>query len=447
MVTAWPRCDHRPIAVPDPHSPLPSARRSRLRRRLRGEHDRGPLRRHSQDRVIGGVTAGVARRFGWDPTIVRIVFVLLGLGGGTGAGAYVVGWLALRRDDEEHSILQRAVRDGASVALAVGVATVLATLLSAFTVAGLSVAAGLVWPSALAGGGLVVVWRDGDEREREVFRRIASHLPGLDQLGVRTRRAAITRAALGLGALGIGFGAILLNGRSVGSAGDGAIAAVTILIAAAVVFGQLWIGLGRELAEERRERVRERERTDMAAHVHDSVLQTLALIQRQAEDPGQVVALARAQERELRRWLFEGRAPGSGADGATPLSAALATVESDVEALHGVAVDAVTVGDCELDDDVAALVDAGREAAVNAARWSGAPSVSLFAEVEPAQISLFVRDRGRGFNLAAIAPDRHGIAESIRGRMSRHGGAATIRSTPGEGTEVVLTMPRRESSP
>ncbi len=395
--------------------------------------------------MIGGVAGGVARRFGWDPTIVRIVFVLLGLAPGTGAGCYVVGWLALRRDDEEHAILQRAVRDGASVALAIGVATLLATVLSAFTVAGLSVAAGLVWPSAIAGGGLVIVWRDGDEREREVFRRIAAHLPGLDQLGVRTRRAAVTRITLGLGAVAIGLCAMLLNGRSIGSAGDGAIAAVAILTAAAVVFGPLWIGLGRELAGERRERVRERERADMAAHVHDSVLQTLALIQRRADDPGQVVALARAQERELRRWLFEGHAPGSGADGATPLSAALAAVEADVEALHGVAVDAVTVGDCELDDDVAALVDAGREAAVNAARWSGAPSVSLFAEVEPEQVSLFVRDRGSGFDPAAVAPDRHGITESIRGRMSRHGGATTIRSTPGEGTEVVLTMPRRGS--
>ena len=331
------------------------------------------------------------------------------------------------------------------MALAIGVATLLATVLSAFTVAGLSVAAGLVWPSAIAGGGLVIVWRDGDEREREVFRRIAAHLPGLDQLGVRTRRAAVTRITLGLGAVAIGLCAMLLNGRSIGSAGDGAIAAVAILTAAAVVFGPLWIGLGRELAGERRERVRERERADMAAHVHDSVLQTLALIQRRADDPGQVVALARAQERELRRWLFEGHAPGSGADGAAPLWAALAAVEADVEALHGVAVDAVTVGDCELDDDVAALVDAGREAAVNAARWSGAPSVSLFAEVEPEQVSLFVRDRGSGFDPAAVAPDRHGIAESIRGRMSRHGGATTIRSTPGEGTEVVLTMPRRGS--
>ena len=212
------------------------------------------------------------------------------------------------------------------------------------------------------------------------------------------------------------------------------------------MFGSFWLRLGLELAEERRERVRSQERAEMAAHVHDSVLQTLALIQKRADDPRQVVALARAQERELRQWLFEDRSPAAaGAD--LNLAAALTAVEAEVEAVHGVAVESVTVGDCELDEDLAALVDAGREAAVNAAKWSGAATVSLFAEVEAAQVSLFIRDRGSGFDRAGVAPDRRGITESIEGRMARHGGTVAIRSSPGEGTEVSLTMPRRSGPP
>lgn len=217
-----------------------------------------------------------------------------------------------------------------------------------------------------------------------------------------------------------------------------------ILAGFVVVFGPFWLRLGRELAEERRERVRSQERAEMAAHVHDSVLQTLALIQKRADDPRQVVALARAQERELRQWLFE---DPTAADADLRLAAALSAVEAEVEAAHGVAVESVTVGDCDLDEDLAALVDAGREAAVNAAKWSGAATVSLFAEVDAEQVSLFVRDRGAGFDLASVASDRRGIMQSIQGRMTRDGGTVAIRTAPGEGTEVALRMPRRNRHP
>jgi signal transduction histidine kinase len=176
--------------------------------------------------------------------------------------------------------------------------------------------------------------------------------------------------------------------------------------------------------------------------VHDSVLQTLALIQRRAEQPQQVVQLARAQERELRSWLFDGRAPGSLDGEATTLAAGIQTIQREVEAQHGGAVEIVTVGDCELDDDLCATLAAAREATVNAAKWSGAPVVSLFAEVEPDQVSVFVRDRGRGFNPEAVRGDRKGLAESIHARMARRGGSATVRSAEGEGTEVSLRMPR-----
>jgi len=114
-----------------------------------------------------------------------------------------------------------------------------------------------------------------------------------------------------------------------------------------------------------------------------------------------------------------------------------------VEAQHGVSVEAITVGDCELDDDLVALLAAAREATVNAAKWSGADVVSVFAEVEPASVSVYVRDRGKGFDPTAVPEDRKGLAESIHARMARRGGSATVRSTPGQGTEVSLTMPRR----
>ena len=124
------------------------------------------------------------------------------------------------------------------------------------------------------------------------------------------------------------------------------------------------------------------------------------------------------------------------------LAAGIRLIQLEVEDQQGIAVEAVTVGDCELDDDLAALLAAAREATVNAGKWSGADVVSLFAEVEPSEVSLFVRDRGRGFDPDAVPSDRRGLAESIRGRMARRGGSATVRSVPGEGTEVSLTMPR-----
>jgi signal transduction histidine kinase len=155
-----------------------------------------------------------------------------------------------------------------------------------------------------------------------------------------------------------------------------------------------------------------------------------------------VIQLARAQERELRAWLFDGQAPGSLDGQDMTLAAGIRLIQQDVEAQHEVPVEAVTVGDCELDDDLRALLAAAREATVNAVKWSGAPAVSIFAEVEPAGVTLFVRDRGRGFDPATVPADRKGLAESIHARMARRGGTAAVRTAPGEGTEVSLTMPR-----
>jgi signal transduction histidine kinase len=221
------------------------------------------------------------------------------------------------------------------------------------------------------------------------------------------------------------------------------VAGVVLVMAAIVVgLGPWWLRIARDLVMERQARARAEERADMAARVHDSVLQTLALIQRRADQPQQVIQLARAQERELRSWLFDGPPPGSVAGQAMTLAAGVRLIQQEVEAQHEIAVEAVTVGDCELDDDLSALLAAAREATVNAAKWSGAPVVSLFAEVEPTEVVLFVRDRGRGFDPETVPGDRKGLAESIHARITRRGGSATVRSAPGEGTEVSLVMPR-----
>jgi signal transduction histidine kinase len=224
---------------------------------------------------------------------------------------------------------------------------------------------------------------------------------------------------------------------------------VVLVTAGIVLFlGPWWLRIARELVLERQARVRAEEREEMAARIHDSVLQTLALIQRRADDPQKVVQLARLQERELRSWLFEGRSLDD-ADGDMSFAAGVRQIQQDVESRYGVPVEAVTVGDCELDDNLGALLAAAREATVNAAKWSGASVISLFAEVEAEEVSLVVRDRGKGFDPEAVPEDRKGLAESIHGRMNRRGGTATVTSAPGEGTKVTLKIPRtaRSSTP
>ena len=297
----------------------------------------------------------------------------------------------------------------------------------------------LAWPAAISAVGLVLIWRNASAEERATLRRLAQPLLGLAEGSRRSRNLA--RVAIASLLLGGGL-SILLSGHA-SHAILRALGGVALVLAGAVlVLGPWWLRIARDLVVERQARVRAEERADMAARVHDSVLQTLALIQRRADDPQKVIQLARAQERELRSWLFDGRAPGSIDGQGVTLAAGVRLIQQEVEAQHGVIVEAVTVGDCELDDDLSALLAAAREATVNAVKWSGAGVVSIFAEVEPAEVSLFVRDRGRGFDPDAVPGDRKGLAESIRGRMARRGGSATIRSAAGEGTEVSLTMPR-----
>ncbi|HEX5297785.1 MAG TPA: ATP-binding protein, partial [Streptosporangiaceae bacterium] len=214
-----------------------------------------------------------------------------------------------------------------------------------------------------------------------------------------------------------------------------------VTVAIVLILGPWWLRIIRDLGVERQAKARAEERVDIASRVHDSVLQTLALIQRRADDPQKVVQLARMQERELRSWLFEGKDPNTEEEVLT-VTAEVRKIQEDIESRYGVPVEAVTVGDCDLDDNLSALMAAAREATVNAAKWSGASVISLFAEVEPGEVAIVVRDRGKGFDPELVPEDRKGLAESVRGRMARRGGTAIVNSAPGEGTKVTLKMAR-----
>jgi signal transduction histidine kinase len=205
--------------------------------------------------------------------------------------------------------------------------------------------------------------------------------------------------------------------------------------------GPWLLRLSSDLSEEREARVRSEERADVAAHLHDSVLQTLALIQRSAGDPTTVSRLARAQERDLRSWLFD-----SAGDGPATLAAALRAAAAEVEDAHGVPVEVVCVGDAPVAESDRPLVLAAREAMNNAAKHSGASTVDVYAEATASGVEIFVRDRGVGFDPDRMADDRHGVRSSIIGRMERHGGSASVRSVPGEGTEVRLSLPDHTAS-
>jgi signal transduction histidine kinase/phage shock protein PspC (stress-responsive transcriptional regulator) len=392
--------------------------------------------------VVAGVCGGLSRSTGIDVTLVRIGFVLLTLGSGIGVLAYAVAWLLMPLDGEPTSILTRALADRRGLRLMVALVPALVVVQIIVGALHLGYLGSVSWPILLAAGFVVLIGRNASEEERGWIND--DLLPMLHSgTGRPTRRTLAIRVAAGV-ALGIGGVAVLVSGHLSRAALRPVGGALLLISAIVILFGPWWISLARDLMSERQARARAEERARMAAHVHDSVLQTLALIQRSADDPRQVVRLARAQERELRSWLFGGRPPGSLGDEAATLSEGVDLLQRRVEADHGVAVQLVVVGDCPATEGLRALLEAAREATVNAAKWSGADQVSFYAEVERDSVTVFVRDRSCGFDPEAVPADRQGIAQSIRGRMARCGGSVTIRSAPGRGTEVELSMPRRE---
>jgi signal transduction histidine kinase len=393
-----------------------------------------PLLRRRSGRFVAGVASGVADHLGVRVLWVRAVLVGLTLLSGTGILAYGLLWVFVKQEKADvHRVIGRAERQQAFGLAALGLAGGIAANTASDTVLGW-----VVGPLGVVAVGAAVVWREADETQRERWTR------GARAGVVGGGRTAVLRMVAGAVFVAAGIAVFLIGNLQLGQVQFALLAVVATLVGVAVLTVPWWLKLARELGEERRERIVEAERAEIAAHLHDSVLQTLALIQRQSDRPREVLRLARGQERELRHWLYgpTGYRAGSGEPGLDGgVAAALTSTAAEVEDTYAIDVRPVVVGDRPLDDDLRALVLATREAMVNAAKHAGVGEISVYAEVEPDSVHVFVRDRGAGFDPAAVPPDRHGLADSIHGRVTRHGGTVDVRSKPGDGTEVRLTMP------
>jgi signal transduction histidine kinase len=398
------------------------------------------MRRSSDARVLAGICGGLSQATGIDVTILRIGFVLVGLASGVPVLVYALAWLVVPMDDETTNIFSRAINDRRGIRLVIAVIPVVVVTQIMVSALHFGFVGIISWPVFLAVGLTILIWRNASEAERVWMNDDLVPMLSIGS-GGGGRGKLILRVSAGA-LVGAGGIVVLIIGHTSTAALRPLGGALLIIAAIVIIFGPWWLSLARDLMSEREARALAEERAQMAAHVHDSVLQTLALIQRSADDPQNVVRLARSQERELRAWLFEGRPPGAISEDATMLAEGVGLLQRHVEADHGITVQVVLVGDCDLTDGLRALLDAAREATVNAAKWSGAPQASLYAEVEPHAVMLYVRDRGRGFDPDEVPEDRQGIAQSIKARMARYGGAVVIRSSPGEGTEVELSMPR-----
>ncbi|BBG04545.1 MULTISPECIES: ATP-binding protein [Pseudonocardia] len=403
-----------------------------------------PLTRRRTGRLLGGVSGGVADHVGVDVRWVRAAFVVLTFLGWAGVLAYGLLWTFVRQEEDpvERTVTRSERLQAAGLlALGLGLSLVAAT-------SGASVLGWIAGPLGLATVGAAVVWREADEAQRRRWARDArSRVVG--------GRAALLRTLLGASLVLTGLAVFLVGNLDLGQVRFGILAAVATLLGVAVLTVPWWLRLVRDLGEERQARAVEAERVEIAAHLHDSVLQTLALIQRQAGNSREVQRLARGQERELRAWLYGPGGRARGGDGSaaateTTLSAAITRVAGEVEDTYAVTVGPVVVGDAELNGDLRALVLAAREAMVNSAKHSGCSEVDVYVEVEPGDddepgtAEVFVRDRGHGFDPDAVDGDRHGLADSVHERMRRHGGTVRIRTGAGEGTEVRLSMPLGE---
>ena len=401
-----------------------------------------PLRRDTRHKMIAGVCSGIGKRIGIDPVFVRIGFVAGALSGGIGLVLYAFAWAVLPAEGDSASVVDRVRDRRAAWETALGAGLLVLAALLVFRQLGIWFSDAIVWPVVLAAAGAAVIWRQsagGSARAetapptptRERTRSLA--VPGIAP-------GALGRAALGA-ALVIGAAILFLQANdALGPARDVVLAVIVILIGLALILAPWWLRLVRSLAAERTERVRSQERAEMAAHLHDSVLQTLTLIQRQAQDPQAVAALARSQERELRAWLQGKRTSTE----ELTLGGALEAAAAEVEDTHGVTIEAVVVGDSPLDERAEAIAGAAREAMLNAAKFAGDAPISLYAELGGDRLHVFVRDRGAGFDPAAVPADRHGLRESIVGRMERSGGRAFVHVN-GSGTEIELELAREQA--
>jgi signal transduction histidine kinase/phage shock protein PspC (stress-responsive transcriptional regulator) len=388
-------------------------------------------------RMLAGVAGGVARELGVRPVVIRIAFVILTAAGGIGVPLYGALWLWMRWRADTHPDTEPYVpqpKGASEPARLTGVVLVMAGLVIAGETLdiGLGLTPSLAWPIALVGAGTVLAL-ERTERRGEGWASTATEAA---RAMAEERRLTVARIVAGLILAAGGIVTLLVSRVDPGDLWTvGLAVVVTVAGLALVVAPWVWRIVG-ELTDERRRRIRSEERAAMAAHLHDSVLQTLALIQRHADDPALAAQLARRQERELRAWLFEGDRPAE-----RSYRSALEEIAAETEELHRVAVEVVVVGDAPVGERDASLLAAIREAVVNAAEHAHAPRVDVFVEIGPEARDAFVRDTGVGFDPTAVPVDRRGIAESIVGRMQRAGGSARVESEPGAGTEIHLRLP------
>jgi len=392
--------------------------------------------------MVAGVAVGLADALGLDPNVVRCGFVVLAVASGFGVVLYGLAWALMPQASD--AVARRPAPDADAIATAAFGAVVLGGLLLVRTV-GLWPGDVVVWPlvATLVGLALLAMRTAPNAATAELpdwqmLRRLPPDAADAVAVLVGTRRGALARIGAGVACVVVGLAAFVVTVDSWRALRGALVATVAVVIGVTLVVGPGVSRLVHALVAERRERIRADERAEVAAHLHDSVLQTLALVQRRADEPREVVRLARMQERELRAWLLGGDAPAASAS--TSLGAALEEIAAAIESEHGVPVEVVRVRDCGI-DGTEPLLAAAREAILNSARHSGAAAVSVYLEVEPEQATIFVRDRGRGFDPESVPADRGGISNSIVGRMARAGGRALVHSTARDGTEVELVLP------
>lgn len=378
--------------------------------------------------LMGGVCAGIATHLGVNVWLVRAIFVGLLFLNGVGALAYALAIALIpagnpassqlaaptRLATQLNQLQSKDGRDQATTIFSGVVLLALAAILVAWSRGWLESNAYL--PLLIIGCGAALAWSQAEE---------VMHTP--------RSMAAIARLAAGLALAVLGVLIWLSDHTDMSGMLIGAFAALVMLSVVALVLAPLWLGVIRQLSQTQAAQARASERADIAAHLHDSVLQTLTLLRAQADDPQRVAALALSQERELRAWLYGDNHPTN-----ENLRSEVESVSREIEQLYGVPVDSVIVGDTPATAKTRVLTSALREALANAVRH-GKPPISLYVEVSGQEVEAYVRDHGAGFDLETINSDRHGVRDSIIGRMQRHGGSATIRARE-PGTEVCLRL-------
>lgn len=387
--------------------------------------------RSSSSRVVAGVSSGLAQHLGLAVWQVRTAFVVLAVAGGIGLVLYAIFWAVLPLAPETDDGVSRGndlSRLLALAALVLGVSLMLLAL-------GVNIAAGVALPIIMAVAGAALVWQQADADQRAEWSSTATR--AARETAGSAARAGRWRIIAGIALVVLGLVGVLINRAGVTAAVQALATSVLLVGGVGLVVFPWFHRRWREQAEQRRALIRSEERADIAAHVHDSVLQTLTLIQRNAADQLEVTRLARAEERALRSWLY---APMG--DPTRTFAARLQRDAAEVEVAYSATLDVVSVGDAVIDAQMSALLGATRECMVNAAKHGGG-SASVYAEIGDETAEVFIRDRGRGFDPETVPADRHGLRESVIGRMERVGGSAEILSAADTGTEVRLRVARR----